>query len=168
MLYRTFASRAAATPHHMAAPYVFRACSSRIEARRRPAQASRSSGAQRARYAVEGRALPAVRPSKPDAGDELPQRTGGVEPQMAHDLAARAAVDAAQADLGEDGLHPGEQQRAVVPGGQVRGGQHQMAARAQDPADLVERGVRVDEMLDHLAEQDGVGGAGPRTAARRR
>lgn len=34
-----------------------------------------------------------------------------------------------------------------------------MAARAQDPADLVERGIGVDEVLDHLAEQDGVGGS---------
>jgi hypothetical protein len=33
-----------------------------------------------------------------------------------------------------------------------------MASRAQDAVDLGESGVRVDEVLDHLAEQDGVGG----------
>ncbi len=36
-----------------------------------------------------------------------------------------------------------------------------MAAGAQHAADLVQRGVRVDEVLDHLAEQHGVGGTGP-------
>ena len=44
----------------------------------------------------------------------------------------------------------------------------QMAAGPQDAADLVQRGVRVDEVLDHLAEQHGVGASVGRTAARRR
>lgn len=34
-----------------------------------------------------------------------------------------------------------------------------MAARAQDAADLVERGVGVDEVLDDLGEEDRVGGS---------
>lgn len=35
-----------------------------------------------------------------------------------------------------------------------------MASRAQDPSDLVQCRVRVDEMLDDLAEQHGVDGLG--------
>ena len=35
-----------------------------------------------------------------------------------------------------------------------------MASRTQYPTDLGERRVRVDEMLDHLAEQHGVGAGG--------
>jgi hypothetical protein len=109
---------------------------------------------------VEGRALQPHH-LESGGGDELPQGAGGVEPQMSDHLLSRAAVDRAQADLGEHGLHPGEQQGAVVPGGQVRRGEHQMAARAQHPADLVECRVRVDQMLDDLAEQHGVGATGP-------
>lgn len=79
---------------------------------------------------------------------------------MTHDLLARPAVDRAQAHLREDGLDTGEQQSTVVPGGEVRGGEHQVAAGAQDSADLVQRVVRVHQVLHDLAEEHRVGRRG--------
>ena len=89
--------------------YTRLACTSRIEASDGAAQAARSSG--RSGRGTPWKGAPARRDDlEAGGGQELPQRTGGVQPQMAHDLGSRAAVDAAQADLREHGLHPGEQQ----------------------------------------------------------
>ncbi len=60
--------------------------------------------------------------------EQLSQGPGREQPEMAHDDVAGAAEDPHPADLGEDGLHTGQQQQTVEPGGQVRGRQQ------KDPA----------------------------------
>jgi hypothetical protein len=93
-------------------------------------------------------------------GEESRQRPLGEQPQVAGDEGARTAVHPAQAHLGEDRLDAGQHQTAVEPRGQVRGGQHEVAARTKDAVQLGETAVGVHQMLDDLTEDDDVDTAG--------
>src|SRR5207247_2550168 len=82
------------------------------------------------------------------------------EAQMADDLGAGTAVELAQAHFREDGLDSGEQQAAVVPGGERRGGAQEVAAGARDAGQVGQGGVGVDESPDDAPEGDGAARAG--------
>jgi arabinofuranan 3-O-arabinosyltransferase len=98
-------------------------------------------------------------------GQDLDQGPGSKEAQVTNDLPAGSSEHTEAADLGEHGLDAGQQQEAVEPSGQVGGGQQQGAAGDEHPADLGQGQVRVDQMLDDLAEEHDVEGAGPQGQA---
>lgn len=83
---------------------------------------------------------------------ESHERRLGEQTQVADDLVARAAEDPQPADLAEDRLDAGEEHQAVEPGGQVGRGDEQRAPGDEHPADLGQGGVRVDQVLDDLAQ----------------
>src|SRR6266567_2704376 len=82
-------------------------------------------------------------------------------------LAARPAIYAAQADLGEDRLYPERDEAAVVPRRQVRSRQQQGPAGLEHPQHFLQRRVGIDEMLDQLAHDHDIRGVcGQRQAGR--
>ena len=99
------------------------------------------------------------------------ERSPGEHVQVAGDLAAWPTEYSAEADLGEDRLHPEGKQTAVVPGGQVRRGQQERAVWLQDPEGFIERRVSVDEcsitslMITTSAEAEASGRPDPSTPA---
>jgi arabinofuranan 3-O-arabinosyltransferase len=88
--------------------------------------------------------------------EHLDQGAGGEQSQVADHQAAGPAEDAESAHLGEHRLDPSEQQQPVEPGGKVGGGAQEAPPGDQDPPDLVQHQVRVEEVLDHLAHDDHV------------
>ncbi len=104
---------------------------------------------------------------EPVGGQDLDEGAAGEDVEVPDDLGAGTAVDGPDGDLGEEGLDAEEDQDPVVPGGEVGGGEEQGAAGGEDPTDLGQRGVRVDQVLDDLGEDDHVEDAGgegePRT-----
>ena len=99
--------------------------------------------------------------AEPAPGQELPHRPAGEQAQVTGHHAARPTEHSAQAHLGEDRLDADREQATVVPRGQVRRGQQQGATRPQHPADLRDRRVGVDQVLDQLAHDNHIGHGGP-------
>jgi len=108
---------------------------------------------------------------EPIGREQLDQGTAGGHVEMAHHLGAGAAVDGPDGDLGEHRLDAHEQKDPVVPRGQVGGGDQKDPARDEHPPDLGQGTVGVDQVFEHLGEDDrieGLGGegeAGPVEAA---
>ena len=119
-------------------------------------QKARSSGCIDPRHVV----IPSARDrdaAEAAGGQELGQRPPGEQAQVAGHHAPRPAVHAVQAHLGEDRLDARGEQAAVVPGGEVRRGQQQVAAGLEYPPDFFQRPVGVDQVLDQLAHDHHVG-----------
>lgn len=75
---------------------------------------------------------------------------------MAHHLTARPTEHLAAAHLREHRLHPHAEQEPVEPGGEIRSGDEEGASWPEHPPGLVHRPVRVDQVLDDLAQHHDV------------
>ena len=129
-----------------------RAEARRIDDRLGVRQNRRSSGPERARDVVIGSSGDGDL-DEPGGSEELLEGAAGEDAQMTDHLTTGAAVDAAQADLGEQRLNSDREQHPVVPGRQVGRRQQQRPAGHEHSPRLDEGGVGVHQVLDQLAHE---------------
>ncbi len=97
---------------------------SRIEERLGTLHSSRSRGRKGRGHVVVGGAGD-LDVDEPVGLEQCRQRPAGEDPQVADDLVSGPAVDPTEAHLGEDGLDAEQKQGAVVPGGEIGGGEQE-------------------------------------------